>query len=232
MQIKSLIEPFATWTGYFGLPATVRYTFKLPTHPDFFKFLADVSPYIDFSLGPISIKRYAPLIELGMRSWEKVANVTFIRDDNKFQIPIYQYVANGGFEHISGCGALAANYSQSIPSYTLGIGFEANYLYRAEGTIFSTQFGTILHEIGHAGIGFKHPFEDGYVVTGIDQKTKSFSVMNYNVETIEHTLVYPITPMPADIEAAQYVFGPNLNTGNGDNLYLLSGFCTQGTFTF
>jgi Ca2+-binding RTX toxin-like protein len=95
---------------------------------------------------------------------------------------------------------------------------------------------TLLHEIGHA-IGLKHPFDaasNRYVLSKSLDNT-AHTVMSYTnapnswVVKLEKDAygdwfsyqyhLYPGTLMPLDIEALQYLYGANLSTRTGDDVY-------------
>jgi len=80
----------------------------------------------------------------------------------------------------------------------------------ADGTISLYAY---IHELGHA-IGLKHPF-DGSPRLPSNEDTSANTVMSYSVPTD----FIPSTPMPFDIAAAQYIYGPNMSTRAGNTTY-------------
>src|SRR4029453_15769285 len=82
-------------------------------------------------------------------------------------------------------------------------------------------FATLLHEIGHA-IGLDHPFDDGYGEPTIpgSMNTNQYTIMAYG----QHLTASgeAMTPMLLDILAIQYIYGANMTTRNGDDVYKFS----------
>ncbi len=222
---RALLEPYVTWTGGYGLPATVTYGFKTPQAKGLFANPLPPIPQLDNSISFGNMGQHELLVEQGLRFWERVADVKFIRDDLQPELPIYKFLLSRE-TLVSG---FAFFYNDQAQSHSVtGIGLNSQDMNSMEYiTIYSPQFGTILHEIGHAGIGLKHPFEDGYVLHQTEKLLKSISVLNYAYEMSGDYRIIPITPMNEDIKAAQYIFGPNLETGRGDDVYLLKDFVPE-----
>jgi hypothetical protein len=86
---------------------------------------------------------------------------------------------------------------------------------------------TLLHEIAHA-LGLKHSFEFPYVSP--EMENMRYTLMSYTAA--EKSLIitegttwyqwehlYPSTLMPLDIEALQYLYGPNRTARTGNDVY-------------
>lgn len=97
----------------------------------------------------------------------------------------------------------------------------------------SSNFGSLLHEIGHA-LGLKHTFEGDVTVSG-EKNTELYSQMAYDAapnslyfkvstsasgaKTFRWERVSPDTPMLLDIAAAQHLYGTNTSYRAGDDTY-------------
>ena len=92
------------------------------------------------------------------------------------------------------------------------------YYTKASADIF---FDTVLHEIGHS-LGLKHPHEDKYDGFSTFQEA-GLSLYDSNLLTLmSYKGPYvAATPLPADISAAQLLYGANTTTEAGDSYYIL-----------
>lgn len=87
-------------------------------------------------------------------------------------------------------------------------------------------WATFLHELGH-GLGFTHPGGAG------TNSNNQYTVMSYTAHPSEvpidenasynDNMVWPVTPLLLDIQAAQSVYGANMNTRTGDDVYFAPG---------
>ncbi|WP_028454688.1 DUF4214 domain-containing protein [Chitinilyticum litopenaei] len=80
-------------------------------------------------------------------------------------------------------------------------------------------FTAMLHEIGHA-IGLEHPFE-GVTRLSSELDNRSNTIMSYT-DYAPHGYAWASTPMVYDIQAAQYLYGADLTTRTGDDIYIFN----------
>jgi len=101
---------------------------------------------------------------------------------------------------------------------------------------YGTELSTIAHEVGHA-LGLKHPFESGATLPFV-QDSDQFTLMSYTGRAdglfrdvtdlgggsydIQTFFVTPYTPQLYDVAAIQYLYGSNMTTNAGDNIYSFS----------
>jgi len=173
-----------------------------------------------------------------LMSWAELANLSFTEvADNaatsgQIRVAFSNHVRNLGF-------AGYAYYPTSTQSAKAGdIWLNPDFTdYSEDGP----HFATMQHEIGHA-LGLKHPFEtvsgNNAVLTGVENNVR-FTIMAYNSHegaghvytslggwAYSYFTVRPSTPMLYDIAAIQFLYGANLSTRAGNDVYTFSN--TQG----
>ncbi|OGT65124.1 MAG: hypothetical protein A3J38_10040 [Gammaproteobacteria bacterium RIFCSPHIGHO2_12_FULL_45_9] len=236
-HIKALILPEGSWTGFYGEPAEVRYTFSLPTDLiEQANLLAQQPGYVDHSVPLSGLEKESAVVSYAFAQWAAAANITFTNNDTNYQLPIFRFEQAPSFDVlfvVAGYGEFAKGQSNS--KFSAGMGFNANFFKDSfKETVFHGVASRLisarklemmyvaLHEAGHAGVGLKHPFDERqpFAFTELSKRLTSYSVMNYNHERdLDDFTLIPITPMPADIEAARFMYGANPRTGAGDDLY-------------
>lgn len=159
-----------------------------------------------------------------LSAWSEVANLHFnqVKDDSTSQgqirVAFSQAVAtdgSNGWAHYPGTSREAGDVWLS-PKLT---NFDAG----------AHPFRTMIHELGHA-IGLKHSFEgepnNSAILTGVHD-TVQYSMMAYNSYSGAGYLsdghhVQPTTPMLYDIAAIQFLYGANMTTRTGNDIYTFS----------
>ena len=156
--------------------------------------------------------------------WSDVANITFQEvPDTANDVGDIRF----GFSRVvtNSTAAAWAYYPYDDPNYEFpeagDIWLDAKYPPNLQMTPGKFGFSTLLHEIGHA-IGLDHPFSDGFgdpsLPPGFDNLR--YTVMSYT--PVAFVDVEPMTPMLLDILAIQYIYGANMNTRTGDDVYKFS----------
>ncbi|MBL8378981.1 MAG: M10 family metallopeptidase [Burkholderiales bacterium] len=85
-------------------------------------------------------------------------------------------------------------------------------------------FSYLIHEVGHS-LGLKHPHDPGgnnrptFLALGLSEYDNvRYTIMSYEGDGAL-SAGNPETPMPLDILAIQYLYGANMSTGAGDDVY-------------
>lgn len=178
-------------------------------------------------------------------AWNAVSNL-------KIEAWPFYYNGSGGTgaDWIEQIGHLGADDPElgrhDLPSSQTQVGvFNSQHPYWSteNNAVGGYSFITFLHEIGH-GIGFEHPHDGDRFpgVSGVDDigdyglNQGLFTVMSYNDGYLSaghspsFAYGWQATPGALDIAALQAIYGPNMATKAGDNVYLLPGVNAPGTF--
>lgn len=170
---------------------------------------------------------------MALAAWAEVADITFVEVEDDITY---------GEIRVAFSQAVTDSDDSSGWAYVPGLQPEAGdiWLDPTQGDSYApgtSGYSTLLHEIGHA-LGLAHPFEantvNGAVLTD-EQNSTQYSVMSYtDYDGVGNTFtetspghysyidVQPTTPMLYDILAIQYLYGPNMNTRTGDDVYTFS----------
>jgi len=205
-------------TGGAGTAAAVTYSF-----PD------DDSYWSTASYGPPSgggepwWPDYAPLdaggqaaFEAALDAWSEVANIRFTQvvDDASTVGDIR--VAYSGLVGDEGAAAWAY-YPWPDPAggdVWLDPGYAPNHDFDPGGYGYLI----LLHEIGHA-LGLDHSFDGPYRLSSA-QDSDQYTVMSYTKSP--YATIYPSEPSLYDVAAIQYLYGANMTTRTGDDVYSYS----------
>lgn len=214
----TIIPTPAIWPSWFGQTAQVSYGFV--TEPAALTALLAYQPSeIDHVAGLSNVTTHRELIDGAFSSWSSYVNIDFnpsLTDHPQIQLFGYKQPPNTDGSIRVGYSYTTYGFEKFLPRSFIGLNTDFVRSYdNPESSL------TILHEIGHAGFGLDHPFETPFFPNP-DTRVTSFSIMNYNHEVVDGITIIPITPMPYDIESAQYQYGTAKGMNAGNNVYLLS----------
>ncbi len=215
--LASLIH-HESWSGCYGTRLYLFFTFSVLEKRAFLFHQYNLSQYTanDISLVPLDETGRA-LARQAFTMWSDIANIVIIEDTRQAHLYVFNFLP------LLKSSVLGF---ASLPPRTpgvLGVTSANNHLHHY-------QLRTLLHEIGHF-LGLVHPFENPGIKHAFQNLT-SFSVMNYKYEFDQNgRKLLPMSPMPADYDALQFIYGTNTRTGIGNNVYQLNDFLFESLHT-
>jgi serralysin len=228
---RNITSTDARFTNGLGNPFAMTFSFRESNVGLPVTMTSGASGFSQFNSDQMTAASYA------IQQWQDVANVTLTRVQDAGS----QYSNTGQFTFwnytsaTSGSGpANASGYGGSVNSG----GVWKNYVYlnaskssMTAPTLDNDGVRIYIHEVGHA-LGLSHPGNYNVGGTGTYQAyardaiffedSKQYTVMSYFDEEPTHAFYAatgPATPLLYDIAAFQRLYGANMNTRTGDNIY-------------
>jgi serralysin len=219
--IDALVNAGIKWgSGGQGVAAVVTYSFP-QTGAAWISDYWDGEPFDGFQ-GFSAAQQNAARQALTL--WSDVANITFqevpdtANDVGDIRFGFSRVVTNSP-------SAAWAYFPYDDPNFEYpeagDIWLDGKYAPNLQMTPGKFGFMTLLHEIGHA-IGLDHPFNDGFgePVLPASMDNNQYTIMAYDLHPTAS--VEAMTPMLLDILAIQYIYGANMTTRIGDDVYKFS----------
>lgn len=220
-----LVIGFKWGSGGAGTSAAISYSFPTNAslwHSDYATYL-ESEPFINFQAFDFAQQQAA---ERALDLWDDVANITFSKIDETVDPMNVGDIRFGNSGAVTNSPSAAWAYLPYDDFPYEGFVYPENgdvwfdYAYQPNLELDPGEFGfsTMLHEIGHA-IGLDHPFADepGELALPAAQNNQRYTIMAYNLYSGATIEAYG--PMLYDILALQYIYGANMTTRAGDDVY-------------
>jgi hypothetical protein len=227
---RSITSTDARFTNGLGNPLTMTFAFR-ESEAGRPGMTSGASGFSQFTPDQITAALYA------MQQWQDVANITLTRVQN----PGSEYSSNAQFTLWNYTSATSGSGPASATGYggaTNSSGVWQNYVYvnaqREMGftpTSANGGFEFFIHEVGHA-LGLSHPANYNIGGTGtytayardavFYEDSEQYTVMSYFNANVTHGFMgsaNSATPLLYDIAAIQRLYGANMTTRTGDNIY-------------
>jgi len=167
----------------------------------------------------------ANLAALAVQAWNDVANIRMSPGTINGDIATGD-ITFGSFNSLSqDLYGFVSDFAgtPTVPSTHGDVWLNSNNPAQASAAYGNDGWQTYLHELGHA-LGLRHPNEDPNNDANEPNNNNQWTVMSYVPHPSQagasgNAQVWPLTPMPLDIQAAQQLYGVNTATRNQNTTY-------------
>lgn len=219
---RLLIEPGKSWESH----TTITYSFQIPMgdakanemmrhQPNDVDHTIALSPFPEFA---------SSLTRKQLTWWQDATTLRFIETENNPMLYFFGFQPSADSDTLGFSMVGTDIIKHNVYDASIGISTELLKSANRSAHVFASTESTIAHEIGHGMIGFKHPFDPPFEAKSRMFEMTNYTIMAYDTPTIYGKSLVSITPMPADLDTAQYLYGRNWGTRRGSDIYQLLDF--------